>query len=162
MTEFNPPISERNTEELIEIVHHGGWQLEATRQAKEELLKRNISIQEQEKFIEENIFQFQKLATDAVTKFENNENESYKPWQIFLIFIFGPFLLTNRFPRSLTIFGLYSQNYKLKFKQRILTLFLSICFYSACILYYVNWKEEQWQKEIEKVDISDWKKYHGY
>lgn len=155
MKKFYPPISGRSTEELIQIVHVEGWQPEAIKQAKEELLKRNISIQEQENYIDESDLEFENPFLESNVKLENNKNESYKPWEIFLIFIFGPFLLTNTFYKSLTLFELYKQNYKLKFKQRLIALVVSLCFYAACIFYYIEWKEEQWLKEIDKIDISE-------
>ncbi len=45
ITEFNPPIKDRETEELIGIAHSNQdfWQQEAIDQAKIELEKRNIS-----------------------------------------------------------------------------------------------------------------------
>ncbi len=54
MTEFTPPVSERKTDELIEIVSSGKdhWNEEAIRQSKQELVKRNISQKEQERVIE--------------------------------------------------------------------------------------------------------------
>lgn len=155
MKKFNPQISVRSTEELIQIVHIEGWQPEAIMQAKEELLKRNISIQEQEKFIDDCNLEYENQLFESNLKFERNKNESYKPWEIFLIFLFAPYLLTNRYYKSLTLFELYKQNYKLKFKQRLIVLLLSLCFYAACIFYYINWKEEQWLKEIDEIEISE-------
>ena len=55
MTQFTPPISDRETEELIEIANctdENIWQREATVQAKKELIKRNISQEQQNKTIE--------------------------------------------------------------------------------------------------------------
>ncbi|WP_194766311.1 hypothetical protein [Tamlana sp. I1] len=55
MSEYNPPISERETLELIEIANCNDeniWQREATLQAKNELVKRDISQEEQNQVIE--------------------------------------------------------------------------------------------------------------
>ena len=56
MTVFTPPISEREISELIIIANctdENVWQLEATRQAKKELVKRGITEKEQLLFLEE-------------------------------------------------------------------------------------------------------------
>lgn len=61
-----------------------------------------------------------------------------------------------------TIFTLRSENYYLKFKQRIGIFVLSFFAW----YFYINYSFEQSQKkrleEIDKIDISDWKKQHGY
>ncbi len=51
-TTFTPPISDRETEELILIANNttNAWQEDAIRQAKEELKKRDISNDEQIKY----------------------------------------------------------------------------------------------------------------
>lgn len=53
MKKYKPPISSRSTKELIEIVHLGGWQPEAIRQAKIELGVREVSISNQEKYLKD-------------------------------------------------------------------------------------------------------------
>lgn len=162
MKRFKPPISRRSTSELIEIVHLGGWQPEAVRQAKTELDVRKVSISYQEKYLKDIENQMYDQFLEIELKFENNKNESYKNWEIILIFIFGPYFLTNRFHSSLTVFDLYRLNYNLKLKQRIITLLLSITVYFFGIYCYAMWRQDQWQKEIDKIDISNWQKYHGY
>ena len=52
---YTPPISDRETEELILIANNttNAWQEDAIRQAKEELKKRNISYDEQNKVLQQ-------------------------------------------------------------------------------------------------------------
>jgi hypothetical protein len=107
MKKYKPQISSRSTKEFIEIVHLGGWQPEAIRQAKIELDVREVSISNQEKYLKDLENQMYDQFLEIELKFENNKNESYKTWEIILIFIFGPYLLTNRFHSSLTVFQLY-------------------------------------------------------
>ena len=61
-----------------------------------------------------------------------------------------------------TIFSLRSENYFLKFKQRIIIFILSFIAWFFFIKVTVEQSQIQKQKEIDKIDISDWKKQHGY
>jgi hypothetical protein len=97
-------------------------------------------------------------------RLEKNKTESYTVFEMIFLFIFGPiiFFNTSFFSNYHTIFTLRSENYFLKFKQRIIIFILS---FSTWILYtnYSFKKSEQKRlEEIEKIDISDWKKLHGY
>ena len=53
MNKFNPPISTYNTQELIGIIYSekGAWVEDVKNQAKQELIKRNVSQKEQEKVV---------------------------------------------------------------------------------------------------------------
>jgi hypothetical protein len=166
MTEFKPPISERETEELIEIANcddENIWQREATLQAKKELQKRNISQEEQNEVIirwnKEAEMYFKKEAQ----RLENNKTESYKIWEMSILFLFGPALFIRPYLfNSHTIFTLRSENYYLKFKQRIAIFILSFIAWYFYINYSYEKSETQRLEEIDKIDISDWKKQHGY
>ena len=169
MTEFKPPISERETEELIEIAHSttDEWSQEAITQAKKELSVRKISEFEQYKIIEkwkneynEYVQEFEK---EEKIRLKSNETESYKVHQMILLFIFGPIIFMRPQWYSYdTIFDLKRENFKLKFKQRIIILSLSFICWFLYIKYDIDKSEKLRMEEIEKIDISDWEKKHGY
>jgi arsenate reductase-like glutaredoxin family protein len=151
MTKFIPPISKRETEELIEIancVDEDIWQREATIQAKKELIKRNISQDEQNKVIRKWEKEVEKYFKEEGERLEKNKTESYATWELIVLFLFGPFLIVRPFIfNSHTIFTLRSENYYLKFKQRIGIFILSFLAW----YFYINYSFEQSEKK-------DWKK----
>ncbi|MFD0932114.1 hypothetical protein ACFQ0R_05805 [Psychroflexus salinarum] len=91
--------------------------------------------------------------------FEKNRTESYSTWEMILIFVFGPLKFFRRYD---DVFTSRKENYFLKFKQRIVILTLG--FISWFVLIYITFNnyEQKRLEEIEKIDISDWKKKHGY
>lgn len=166
MTQFTPPISERTTEELIEIANCNDeniWQLEATKQAQQELVKRNISQEEQNEVIEKWNKELQVLLKKEKERLEKNKTESYEIWEMIVLFLFGPLLFVRPYIfNSHTIFTLRSENFFLKFKQRIIIFVLSFIAWYFYIDYSHEQSEKKRQEEIDKIDISDWKKLHGY
>lgn len=161
MSKFYPPISERETEELIRIAHSTTeyWQLEAINQAQNELVKRKVTQNEQKEILEkwekEAVSYFKKIDEQL----EKNKTESYTIWEMISIFIFGPL---NFFRRYDDVFILRKENFYLKFKQRIIILTLGfITWFLFIYLSFHQYQQERLQK-IEKIDISDWKKKHGY
>ena len=166
MTEFVPPIKKRETKELIEIANcndENVWQKEATIRAKKELIKRNVSQEEQNIFIaKKEVIKERKLKAE-LRRLENNKTESYTTFEIVILFIFGPLIFFNTFlPSHHTIFTLRNENYYLKFKQRIIIFILSFSAWFLYVDYSSRKSEEKRLEEIEKIDISDWKKTHGY
>lgn len=129
MTEFHPPMSERETDELIEIANCTDetiWVKEASENAKKELVRRNISQAEQDKVIEKWNLEFKEYIEKEAIRLKNNETESYKIWEMVVLFIFGPILFFKpHIFNTHTIFTLKSENYQLKFKQRIAIFILS-------------------------------------
>jgi len=166
MTEFKPPISERETETLIAIANCNDeniWQREATLQAKKELFKRNISQEEQNEVIERWNKEAEVLFKKEAKKLEKNKTESYLTWEMIILFLFGPLLFMRPYLfNSHTIFTLRSENYYLKFKQRIIVFLLSFIAWYFYINYSYEKSERKRLEEIDKIDISDWKKLHGY
>jgi len=169
MTEFKPPISERKTEELIQIKYSSidDWSQEAINQAKTELIKRKISQREQDKVVNEWDKQYNEYLKVERLKLESNKTESYKPYEMVLLFIFGPIVFMKPYWfNSTTLFELKRENFKLKFKQRLTIFALSFIFWtlfiSYDIKYGVNESEKKRMEEIEKIDISEWEKKHGY
>jgi hypothetical protein len=61
-----------------------------------------------------------------------------------------------------TLFTLRSENYFLKFKQRIIIFTLSFTTWFTYLNYQYKQSERKRLEEIEKIDISDWKQKHGY
>jgi len=166
MTEFKPPISDRETEELIEIANctdENIWQREATRQAKKELNRRNISQEQQNEVIERWNKEIDEYLKIEAERLEKNKTESYEKWEMFVLFLFGPILFIRPYLfNSHTLFTLRGENYFLKFKQRIIIFGLSFIAWFFYINYSFQQSEKKRLEEIDKIDISDWKKKHGY
>ncbi|RDK85582.1 hypothetical protein [Marinirhabdus gelatinilytica] len=165
MTDFKPPISERETEELIGIAHSSTkqWQQEAISQAKKELVRRNITEQQQREVLEKWEKEYQEWITKEKERLENNKTESYKIWEMILMFIFGPILIIRPYLlHSYTLFNLRGENYYLKFKQRIIIFSLSFISWFVFISYSTEQSNKKRLEEIDKIDISDWKEKHGY
>lgn len=162
MKEFKPPVSERDTESLLQIVHIDKdiWEDELIKQAKDELIKRKISLENQNQFVNEwKDFIKHNEKIEAI-RLENNKTESYKIWEMILLFIFGPLEFLR--PSGHTIFALRRENYYLKFKQRIIIFFFSFLAWILYFNYDTKKEEEKRKQEIEEVDISDWEKKYGY
>ncbi|MCK8520409.1 hypothetical protein M0D21_02455 [Aquimarina sp. D1M17] len=166
MIEFSPPISERTTQELVEIVYLGKdhWNEEAIRQSKLELKKRNVSKKEQEKLIAK----WEKEANEYFTELENtleqNQFESYTRIRMLYIFAVAPFILSGSWSVGKDLFELRNENFTLKFKQRLLLLITGTLFWTGLFIYGFKKSEEKRLKlsPEDKIEISDWKKKHGY
>lgn len=165
MKEFNPPFSERTLEELIEVSNSSidHWQQEAIDQAKKELANRKVSITDQERIIKKWNEENEESIRNEKIRLENNKTESYKYWEIVVLFLFAPIIIVKPYLFSdYTLFNLKGYNYFLKFKQRIIIFILSFLSWFFYINYSYNKSEKERLEEIEKVDISDWKKKYGY
>tara|TARA_R110002072_G_scaffold302005_2_gene483374 strand:+ start:2445 stop:2963 length:519 start_codon:yes stop_codon:yes gene_type:complete len=163
--EFNPPIKERDTEELIEIAHSTTeeWQYEAIKQAKKELDRRGITLEEQNRTIQIWKEEANKFLKYEIKRLEKNKTESYQVWEMIVLFLFGPFLFLRPYLfNTHTLFTLRGENYFLKFKQRILIFTLSFLAWFLYINYSFEQSEKKRLEEIQKIDISEWKKIHGY
>ena len=165
MTEFNPPISERTMEELIEMVYvtKEQWEDEAINQAKEELKNRKISLGEQKIVVENINAEIEYISKLEAAKLEENKTESYKIWQMILLFLFGPILFIQPYLYGFkTLFALRRENYTLKFKQKIIIYILSFLAWYIYGDYTFKQSEKKRLEEIEKVDSSAWEKKYGY
>ena len=164
MKEFAPPISEREDGELIDIAHSysSTWQSEAILQAKRELTNRGISLKEQKEILEIWDLDDKLRIKEYEQQLELNKTESYKFWEMLVIFIFGPIILLRPHLSRKGLSYLKSENYKLKFKQRIILFILSIFVWVFYADY--SWKKQEGKRmeEVEKVDISDWEKEFEY
>lgn len=165
MTEFSPQISKRETDELIGIANSSTehWQQNAIVQARNELAKRGITQEKQIKVIQKWNKKIKKSLEKEAQRLESNKTESYEIWEMLILFLFGPALFLRPYVfNSHTVFTLRGENYFLKFKQRIVIFGLSFITW----FFYFNYSFEQSEKkrleEIDNIDISDWKKKHGY
>ena len=100
----------------------------------------------------------QNLAFEKAWKvqLENNQYEKYTLSEKIKIFLFGPYKMFKSFDIGLK--DLYKQNYKIKFRQRLLLLISGTIFWIALMISVFELTEYQRMKEIEKVDISKWEK----
>ena len=160
MKEFSPSIESRETDELIAIAHSSTneYQEEAIELAKIELKRRNISIQEQKAKIKEWEKQSEKIEQEYLEKLDENQYESYTILKMVKIFFLAPFYLTGKFFADDRLLVLRKENYKKKFKQRIILLITGTAFWIGLCLITFKISENSRLKEIEKVDISEWEK----
>ena len=141
MSKYYPPINERETEDLIEIANSSTteWQLEAIREAKIELKRRNVSEEEQEAYFEKYIIEMENMRVRHNDQYSLNAFQKYKWWEMVWIFLVAPILLVGQIDYGQSLFELKANNFKIKFLQRIILLFLGSAFW--LILFYYNLKE---------------------
>ncbi|WP_035665817.1 hypothetical protein, partial [Flavobacterium gelidilacus] len=161
---FKPPIKEKTTEELIIIANSSEkiWQKEAILQAKNELLVRNISEKQQEDFFDSELEKAEEYYKKVEEKRHQNLTESYSIITIIYIFIMTPFLLVSNWKIGLSLIQLKRENYLLKYKQRLITLIISIIVYTISIYFYVDYLNKKWETEINNIDNSEWERKYGY
>lgn len=144
--EFYPKISKRTTEELILIANSTTkqWQKEAIQQAIEELQKRNISEQDQDDFLSKKMEIMEKHYIDLELKRKSNAIEKYNIYEIVFIILFAPFLIG----RWNVFYNLKTQNYLIKYKQRIILILIGIILWFGYLYYSFNkWNEKQYNIE---------------
>lgn len=156
MNDFNPPIEERKTRELILIVFNpSDWQEKAIKIASQELLKRGISHQEQKNQFNEIQEQQEYLGK---LEMQQRAKEDFDLIDIlFMILLFHKTLISG--------WSLRKEGYTLKAKRRlqvIFSVFLFIIFSLVSATLTHDDREDKKLKEIEQIDISDWKKKHDY
>jgi len=165
MSDFIPPFSKRTVEELVMISNSNTehWQQEAINKAKSELIKRKVSINEQEELLSRIDKETQQYNQELEAWLENNKTESYKVWEMIVLLLFGPIIIIKPYFFSrYNLFNLKGDNYYLKFKQRIIIFCLSFLSWIAYTEYSFQKSEKQRLEEIEKIDITEWKKKYGY
>ncbi len=94
--------------------------------------------------------------------FETNKNEKYELLEIIQLFLLAPYYFIIGSYRFKSFKRLKEEKYNQKFKQKIIVYLLSFLTWSLFISYSINKKEQEWLDEIDKIDISDWGKKHGY
>lgn len=122
--EYNPPIPARDTEELIEIANGTAddWQQEAINQAKEELKKRRVTKEYQDKILDGWKRETEELDLAYQKQLKINETEGYSIVKMIYIFLVAPLILIGRWTVDLSLIELKSENYQKKFRQRLFLL----------------------------------------
>jgi hypothetical protein len=166
--ELNPPITSRETEDLIAIANGtpDEWQQDAIDQAKEELNKRGITKEHQQKVLDDWKEEERQADIAYQKQLEINATESYPKWKMVCIFLVAPFIVLGRWPSGPSLWDLKEENYRKKFKQRLVLLVSGLAFWILFGIWSINYlatnDERKRKEEIDKVDISDWKKtYYG-
>ena len=104
----------------------------------------------------------QLFENERKASFEKNKTEKYGLMQIIELFIFAPYYFIRGSYKFKSFKHLKDENYILKLKQKTIIYLLSFLAWFLFINYQINNYEQKRLEEIEKVDISDWKKKHGY
>lgn len=94
--------------------------------------------------------------------FEKNKTEKYGITEIIQLFIFAPYYFIRGSYKFKSFKHLKDENYIQKLKQKTIIYLLSFLTWFLFINYQINNYEKKRLEEIEKIDISDWKKKHGY
>lgn len=147
MPEYYPKISERQTDELIEIVNSTTdfWQQDAIDQAKIELIKRNITEKQQDHFFDKKAEEIDDYFKSLELKRKSNEIEKYNIFEMLLILIISPFIFWSQWK---VLYELKQENYILKFKQRLILLTLGMIIWSGYFYYeFEKWKKAEFNKE---------------
>ncbi len=158
---FLPPIHERETDELIDIIIYGNnhYETEAVEQAIAELVKRGVSEEEQHEIIKQFHDKERQLELEHQQELKENETVSYSYFEMLLIFFVSPIFISRRFFNLYMTFSeLRDNNYKKKFKQRIFLLAAGLLFYISAALLQINKTNEEWLKKVDNTDITKWEK----
>jgi len=104
----------------------------------------------------------QLFENERKASFEINKTEKYGLMEIIELFIFAPYYFIRGSYKFKSFKHLKDENYIIKLKQKSILYILSFLTWFLFINYQINnYKQKQFE-EIEKIDISDWKKIHGY
>ncbi|MFZ4399144.1 MAG: hypothetical protein ACOYO1_03830 [Bacteroidales bacterium] len=139
MEEYSPPIRERETEDLLEIYTSSGgsWQDDAITQATNELYNRGYTADELTKIT----YDFNRFLEDEERKYQAelalNATVSYTISKMIIIFLCTPIILFPRynFFKDMTVTELRNENFKIKYKQRLILLISGSLFWF--ILYLI-------------------------
>jgi hypothetical protein len=140
ITNFFPPIEERETEELIGIAHSTTdyWQQEAIDQALAELEKRNISKEYQLELVakwNESIKDFER---QLEKQFKENESKKYSILQQIIIFLISPLILLGKVNYDMSMTDLKNEHFLEKVKQRRMALIAGALFYLSAFYFLLK------------------------
>lgn len=146
MIEYYPPISSRDTEELVGIANGTTveWQQEAIDQAKDELIKRKVSREEQDRMLEIWEQEFEQYELEYIKPMEleeqkqlaENLTKSYSIGKMIYIFLVAPFILIGRWDVDHSLMELKNQNYLKKYQQRLLLLIGGSIFWILIYIFF--------------------------
>lgn len=137
---FTPPVTERETDELIEIANctNDDWQKEIIEQSKIELYKRGIS----KKMQEEQLAIWRKEADEIERQYiitlEQNALQSYSLLRMISIFLISPIIILGKVSLGHSYSELKNENYKIMARQRIILLLLGALFYILCLYLFTK------------------------
>lgn len=147
MPEYYPKITEKQTDELIVIANSSTkvWKQDAINQAKSELKKRNVTEKQQDDYFEKILEEINNENKNIEQKRKLNEFEKYNILEMIFIVIVSPFIILKQWR---VLYELKQENYRLKFRQRIILLTLGMIIW--CGFFYYEF--DKWQKtEFNKV-----------
>ncbi|MBL7733579.1 MAG: hypothetical protein JNM88_20585 [Chitinophagaceae bacterium] len=125
--EYKPPLSERQTNELLDIIsNEDEWVKEAQQSAEEELRRRNISNETIAAEKVKRIKGLEKIRKQRVDKLEANRTASYSLKEMIAIVVFFPFSLFLHLNPLAEFWKLDAGNYKRKIWQRSMLIVVSI------------------------------------
>lgn len=124
--EFNPPVSERQTKELLNIISNDQkWAKEIQTLAEEELHRRNFTKQYIEQEKQKRIDTLKKFYQRQTEQLEKNRIESYTFIEMSAIVLFFPFSFFLHFNPLTEFWNLDAGNYKRKIWQRVILILIS-------------------------------------
>ena len=125
--EFNPPVNERQTKELLNIISNDEkWTKEIQILAEEELYRRSFTKQTIEQEKQKRINTLKKFYARKADQLEKNRTESYTTAEMIVIVIFFPFSFFIHFNPLTEFWALDAGNYKKKIWQRIILIIVSL------------------------------------
>ncbi len=165
---FDPPIENRSDRQLI-IMAFGNpedWQPEAVVLAKQILDNRGIDLDYRKSVILDFQSKVNQQKELLKRKLALNEIEKYHPFEQVLIFFFSILIITKIIPFGSTLSQLKEENYKLKYKQRLISLLLGALTWIVFIYFTGSIEAEKrdktFKEEMDKIDISEWEKNHPH
>lgn len=160
MSDFNPPIETRPTNELIAIAYryHENWEDEAVQQAEKELTRRGITEAQELSVLQKcdnNAREIEIAAEKGQCK--ENTQESYSIFRMALIFFTAPFLWFRGPMFGLGLSALKQQGYALKYKQRFLLIVAGSFFWLVMMDLKFSIEDKNRKKAIEP-ELREWEK----
>ena len=125
--EYNPPVNERRTKELLNIISNDEkWTKEIQTLAQEELCRRNLTRHAIEQEKQKKINMLDKFQVRKTEQFGKNRTESYTLLETIVIVIFFPFSFFIHINPLTEFWKLDAGNYKKKSWQRIVLIVISL------------------------------------
>jgi hypothetical protein len=139
VTDYNPPISTRELDEVLSIAIDNGdnWQPDAITQAKQELKKRGVTDLQFSEYVRQAATLDRQYELEEQREIEKRKTESYSGLQMLLIFLFAPFYFLGKLRTHKSTIDLKAEHYLLMYKQR-LTLLLLGTFCWCVFIWFVS------------------------
>lgn len=125
--EFDPPVNERQTKELLNIISNDEkWAKEIQTLAEEELYRRNFTRQSIEQEKQKKINTLKNIHERKTDQLGKNRTESYTTAEMIMIVFFFPFSFFIHINPLTEFWKLDAGNYKKKIWQRIILIVISL------------------------------------